>query len=342
MTRFARTTGGFTRAFAVTCTLLALGAAAASLAAEPRPAPAELRLVSDAWPPFTGEAKQPRYAIELVEEALRRASVKAKTDIVAWSAVTSALTSGKADGSAAMWQSPEREEYLLFSAPLLENRLVIVGRKGSDVSAARFAELAGKRIGLVAGYAYGDAVKKAAGPVFVEGESDQANLDKLLAEKLDYMLVDELVIRQVLTYQQSEASKALAVGIIPLDRRPLHFALRKALPQAETIIKDFNEQLRAMRADGSYNRILRLRWITADIDGDGLVEHILRGLEAGEAAPTAAYSIEVTDTAEDTPTERVWIDGKTYVNWGAVPERFKVQPKYEAMDPMDGVILFRF
>jgi polar amino acid transport system substrate-binding protein len=254
----------------------------------------ELGLVSDKWPPFTDVAGQPRYAVELVHEALRRSGVEAKTSILDWSKVTKSLQQGKFDGSAAMWRNSDRDAYLLFSEPMLENRLVLVGRKGSDVSASSLSGLNGKRIALVAGYAYGDEILKADGPKFVEGPSHQANFQKLLMDEVDYLLIDELVMRHVLVYQHERASAALSVGTNSLGSQSLHFALRKELPNATSILRAFNSQIAHMRDDGTYHRILRLRWIETDIDNDGTTELVLSGTAAGDSPPTAAYSVEVT------------------------------------------------
>ena len=48
----------------------------------------------------------------------------------------------------------------MFSAPYLENRLVLVGRYGADVSAKSLTDLKGRRVAIVEGYAYGDAVEQ--------------------------------------------------------------------------------------------------------------------------------------------------------------------------------------
>ena len=45
------------------------------------------------------------------------------------------------------------ERALIYSQPYLENRLILVERQGSDVSATSLADLAGKQIALVSGYA---------------------------------------------------------------------------------------------------------------------------------------------------------------------------------------------
>ena len=69
---------------------------------------------------------------------------------------TPALISGPFDGSAAAWRDQQREAVLLYSEPYLENRLVLVARRGGNVSAQSLAALKGRRIAIVEGYAYGD------------------------------------------------------------------------------------------------------------------------------------------------------------------------------------------
>ena len=123
------------------------------------PKPAALHLGSTPWSPFTNEAGKPRYAIDLVEAALRRLDISAETTVVPEGTLTAALLEGRFDGSPALWRDPEREAKLVYSKPYLENRLVLVARKGDDVSAPALPALAGKRIALVDGYAYGDALQ---------------------------------------------------------------------------------------------------------------------------------------------------------------------------------------
>ena len=92
--------------------------------------PDELHLASDTWPPFTDSAEGRRVAIDLVLTALDRAGISATTTIVHWKDVEAGIRDAKFDGSAAMWRTDKREEYLIFSDPYLENRLVLVGRPG--------------------------------------------------------------------------------------------------------------------------------------------------------------------------------------------------------------------
>jgi hypothetical protein len=313
------------------CRWLLLLAVALPAAAEP----AELRLVSTVWPPFTDVVGKPRLASDLVHEALSRAGVGAETAIVADGLLVSSMRDGSHDGSGALWRSEERERFLLYSDPYMENRLVLVGHKGSDVSAASFAQLAGRRVALVKGYAYGMAVDDAAGPTFVLGDSVQDNVRRLLEGDVDYMLIDSLVIRYIVDRYRKDADEKLEIGSTPLARRTLHLAIRKDIEGAEAIVRRFNEQIRAMLADGTYNRILDLDWIRADVDGDGQAELVLQGERAGVDPPTDAYEVISGDEPkQDEPKKlRILIGRSLYEDWESVPEQYKIPLPPSGTDP---------
>jgi len=328
--------------------VLRAGIAAMVMLMSPALAPAteqlELRLASDMWPPFTNTADQSRLAIDLVHEALDRADIKATTSIVEFGSVILGLQDGSFDGSGALWRSPERETFLLFSEPYLENRLILVGKAGSDVSAVRLSDLKGKRVAVVGTYAYGETVKNASEPQFVNGQNDQENLQKLLAEEVDYMLVDELLIRYVLQHQKSDAAKYLQIGTTPLVRRNLHFALRTALPNSRAFLEKFNAEIKNMMGDGTYNRILRLNWIRADVDGDGRTELVPMNARTGRIPPAAGYAILALDPAERPvdDSDRYFIDGQTYEGWDNVPERYKLPEEVFQEPDIPKPFLYKF
>jgi len=301
-----------------------LAQAAATAAADD---PVELRLGSDEWPPFTGGPDSEHAANDLVQTALERIGISTTTTIADWKQIEAQIRRGDLDGSAAMWRSAQREKELLFSAPYLENRLILVGRSGSDVSATRIADLTGKRVAVVGSYEYGEAVDDAVGVYFVGTHSDQDSLDKLLAGSVDYMLVDELVAHHLFTFQPEETSANLAIGLTPLVRRTLHFALRRDLPNAEKIVDAFDSEIRDLQADGTYSEILRVGWIRVDVDGDGLYELVPLGDQLGEAPPGTVYDVFGEMPAQEAEDQqRIVIQGHLYEGWDAIPDRYKVPP----------------
>ena len=181
---------------------------------------------------------------------------------------------------------------LIFSEPYLENRLILVGRHGDDVSATTLAALQGKRIAIVEGYSYGDTIDKA-GPTFVRTSSEEESVAQLLNSTVDYTLMDELVVRYINSTYAKEAQSRLQFGSTSLITRPLHLALRNDLPGAQSIIHRFNAQLRVMITDRTIYRLLHVDWIDADVDGDGIRSYPTRR-SRGHRSATGCVSITTT------------------------------------------------
>ena len=287
--------------------------------------PAALRLGGDRWPPFTEVEGKSRDAINLVESGLLRSGLTSTFSIVSWNDVMKQLGTGQLDGGVAMWKTPEREAFLIFSRPYLENRLVLVARKGMDVSAASVAELAGKRLAITGGYAYGAAVTAAPNVKLVPLENDAACLRAVLEGRADYLLLDELMVRHLFDEYAEKARKLLAVGEVPIIARELHLALRKSYPRAAEIIAAFDRNVDRMIQDGTYNVLLHVPWIRRDVDGDGELEYIAstKATPSGGGDPVSTrgggYAVFNASPSTAPIAQRApeyVIDGKSYDTWG--------------------------
>ena len=84
--------------------------------------------------------------------------------------------------------------------------------------------------------------------------------------------MDAVVIHYLISNHGEEARTRRAFGSTPL--------LTRSLPDAESIILQFNAELRGMIADGSYHRLLQLDWIRATVQGPGLQQQTDPGRHA--------------------------------------------------------------
>jgi polar amino acid transport system substrate-binding protein len=280
-------------------------------------------LVSTAWPPFTNAAGLPRFALDLVENALGRTGLTVNTTIVDAPQFTASLLSHQFDGSAAAWKDAARERALVFSQPYLENRLVLVGRRGADVSAQTLADLGGRRVAIVEGYAYGDVIELA-GPIFIRTRSEEESLTQLLKGAVDYTLIDELVVHYIVASYPEQSRTRLQIGPTALLTRPLHLVISARRLDAASIVARFNAELRGMIADRTYHRLLHVDWIRADVDGDGVPEYVPENDRLGPTEPQQVYALQSPTAPEATGTaSRFYVGGNIYRDWESVPVRFK-------------------
>lgn len=284
----------------------------------------ELKLAADVWPPFTNVQGEKSILSDLVKEALLDIQIESTLEIKEFKEVLEKVNSGEYDGSPGLWISEERKEKYFFSKPYLYNQLVLVGRKGADVSAVSFDQLSGKKIGVIKNYAYGEIENN--NIEIIQGISNQKNLEKLLSDKIDYMLVDALLIQYMLKHQLNDVTQHLAIGQEPLLVKSLHLALSKKAENAEEILLRFDEQIEKMIADGSFNELLGLNWIKADVDGDGNMEMVLGGNMAGTSAPQNIYGLMMDNSYKDQKNGpiRYYVDGKLYEDWDNIPKSYKL------------------
>jgi len=284
-----------------------------------------LRLVTTTWSPFSGAPGKPRFALDLVDAALERMGIGADTVVMDEQKLSSVLLTGAFDGSAAVRGSEARDDAMIYSQPYLENRLILVGRAGSDVSAASFVGLAGTKVALVSGHAYASVAETVGGPEFVRSISDEEGVASLLKGEVDYALLDDLVVQYLIANHGDEARTRLVFGSTPLLTRSLHFAVRRTLPGADSIISRFDAEMRTMMADRTFHGLLKLDWIRTDVDGDGLGEYVPYQDRIGPVPPTNFYELFLSDRPDMGPgmTRRYFLDGSVYEDWSAVPARYK-------------------
>jgi len=169
----------------------------------------------------------------------------------------------------------------------------------------------------------------------VRAASEEVWLTLLLKLAVDFTLMDDLVVEYIVRNYPKESATRLQIGSNPLITRELHLALRRTLPDAESIIAGFNAQLRGMVADRTYHRLLHVDWIAADINGDNRPEYVPATDRPGPAAPQRVYTLFSTprQLVETLPKIEVaknpnsnagfYIGGNIYSDWASVPENYK-------------------
>lgn len=217
-----------------------------------------LRIAADRWPPYADKRlPDDGVAVHLVRTALARAGYASEYVEVPWPRVLYGVRGGEYDLVVDAWYNADRETFGEFSEAYLTNRVRLLKRRGSTITFARLADLYPYRVAVVRGYSYsaefdGDTRLQRV-PVLTF-----ANAALMLqAGRVDLTLEDEVTARHQFAGELKELSEQLEFLPVPLAEKGLHILVSRRNPKHAEIVAAFNKAVQEMRADGSYDALMR-------------------------------------------------------------------------------------
>ena len=217
-----------------------------------------LNIVVNSWPPYVDKTLPNRgMAVEIVSAALQRKNYQFSIRVEPWPRALEGLEIGIFDLVGAVWKTPEREKFLFFSEPYLVNQIKFIKKKSLPLKFEKLADLKGYLIGVVRDYAYEEKFVKSTQLIKIPQNYIVQNLLKLVEGEIDLTLGDERAVRYELNRYMQGSKKDLVFLEKPLSERGLHIGVSKMNPKAEEIITDFNQAIKEMKADGSFDAIIQ-------------------------------------------------------------------------------------
>lgn len=237
-------------------------AATPAPAAEP-PAARELVVGTDAvYAPFEFQDAEGRivgFDIDILNAMAQKAGLTLRFVNTPWEGMFNTLAQGDRDILvSAITITEERRQSMDFSQPYFDAAQLIAVAKHSQVS--RFQDLKSLHVGVQTGTTGDEAVSKLMGkthPKLRRFESTPLALKELESGGLDAVVADNGVIAHYVANNSGGRFKAISDPAFPAEQ--YGFVVRKGQAQ---LLKQLDDGLAAIRADGSYDRI-HARWFGA-------------------------------------------------------------------------------
>ena len=236
------------RAFALTGLLLLAQTAAAD----------KLRLVFDIWPPFTDDTLiNGGLATDIVTTALARAGYASGYEQVPWARALLGVGEGRYDVLVNAWYNDERTKLGQFSGEYLLNRIRFLKRKDTPLDYSNLQQLHTYPIAVVRGYAYSAPFDADTALQKVPVHNFAMAVRMLAADRVKLTLEDEYVAKYYLARESAKVRNSVEFLPKPLSENSLHILVSLKNPQHEQIVAGFDKAIAAMKADGSYDKLLR-------------------------------------------------------------------------------------
>lgn len=244
--------------------LLALLFLVGATAAAQTPA-GRIRLASLEWAPYVGaNLPQQGYAADVVRSACARSGYSVEIDFLPWARAVIEALRGNYDGLMPEYFDHSREGSFVYSAPFPGGPVGLYRRRDRAIDFRTdprrnmnqaLRELIGLRIGVVRDYLNTADFDRADFLTKVEAASDEANLDQLVAGRVDLIVADREVANYLLRTSRTDAADALVPIEPPLENKSLYVAWSRRAPQADAMRAACDAGLAAMRADGSLAKL---------------------------------------------------------------------------------------
>ncbi|MBD9612079.1 transporter substrate-binding domain-containing protein [Pseudomonas sp. PDM02] len=218
----------------------------------------KLRLVADAWPPFTDATLlNGGLATDIVSTALARAGYASDFEQVPWARALMGVGEGRYDVLVNAWYTEERTRLGRFSGEYLLNRVRFLKRKDAPIEYNNLQQLHTYPIAVVRGYAYSPAFDEDALLQKVPVHSFAMAVRMVAADRVKLTLEDEYVARYYLARESAKVRNAVEFLPKPLSENSLHILVSLKNPHHEEIVASFDREIAEMKADGSYEQLMK-------------------------------------------------------------------------------------
>ena len=168
-----------------------------------------------------------------------------------------AIGEGRYDILVNTWYNDSRTRLGAFSKPYLVNRIRLLRPQDTPLSYRQLADLYDYSIAVVRDYAYSPEFDADARLHKVAVRNFSSAVRMLAAGRVDLTVEDEFVARYSLQREPKEVREAVTFVEPALGENNLHILVSLKHPHHQQIIERFDRAIAAMKADGSYARLLR-------------------------------------------------------------------------------------
>ena len=217
-----------------------------------------LSIVAKEEAPYFGKnLPQQGLSAEIVQTALNHAGFTSDISYKTWPRAYEGAQIGVFDILGSIWKTDFRSQDFAFSEPYLFHEIQFIRRQDdAQYIFKSLKDLDGLIIGTLKGYAYRRDFLKDRSFIKVPQNQLLQNLLKLTKGEIDLTLGDKRKITYELNQFMKGSIDKLRLLPTPLARNAVHIAISKENPQHKAILERFNQALKAMKSDGSYQKII--------------------------------------------------------------------------------------
>lgn len=222
----------------------------------------KLRIVTEPWAPYVYEegGKIMGLDYETAVIVFKRLGIDVEWQLLPWKRCLAMLEQGLADGALDIFRSDEREALLLYpSEPLSEVEFVLFHANARPHPFRTLDDLNGLTVGTSPGYLYSQAFRESTLFKRETAPTHEANFGKLQLGRIDLLITDRRVGRQLL--KQMQLDDQITENPTVVSRQSQYLAVRRKAGM-DLLAQRFSAELKRFKREPAYAE-LSARYDTA-------------------------------------------------------------------------------
>lgn len=213
------------------------------------------------WAPYTSQdLPKLGFLSHVAEEAFALEGAEVYWRFMPWKRVRSQVEYGAADASIGWLKSPEREEKLLYSAPVMQLTYTVFQEDTKRFAVQSGNDLKDRVIGvhIESHYPSLTALRATDQITVMKFPNYAAAMRALLVGRIEGVVIAKVVgYHTIRTNFSAVQATRFYVAPTSLDQQPIHLITSKSLENGPEIIATFERGLEKLRASGRFAQLLK-------------------------------------------------------------------------------------
>ena len=218
--------------------------------------------------------ESPALAIDIVKAVFKSQDVTVQATTQAW--LGSGLRSGKYIGFIDHYSLNEPKNGYVYSKPYLQLNLHIAGREANVVNITRLDKIYRQRLGVENRFANTDMLRTERSVSWARSPSFISNIQQLAEQRVRYIIADKYMLDEFNKLLIANGEAPLYLSSASIYSPSLSVALRNDADNANTLIKQFDANLSAMKESGEYSKLVSLASEQPSVLDEALYAEIIR------------------------------------------------------------------
>ncbi|MCX7208569.1 MAG: transporter substrate-binding domain-containing protein [Proteobacteria bacterium] len=221
-----------------------------------------VRIASGEFQPYLSKSlRNEGFITQIIKAAFKQQNVAVSIAYYPWKRSYNMVIKGEADLTPYWVKTQEREQLFILSDPINVVQYGFFHLKDKEITHLDFSNLNKYKVGVSFGYSYGEAfdtARKNQQFICDEAPSDEVNIKKLIAKRIDLFTADK-ILGQYLISKTLPAKDAEKITFFPknFSEKPVYLLISKKIPNGEEIADEFNKGLKKIKQNGEYQRIMQ-------------------------------------------------------------------------------------